>query len=122
MNFCKVKVIILKNKATILLFIFAMAGIALGVFFLIFGLKLDSSTMEMSSSTIKISQSAFDDGEVFLEVPDRMMASQDSAHAATMVSKTIYICTGSIFAFVSTTVAGLTVAKMAKEEEENQPK
>lgn len=89
-NFRKVRVIILKNKGTILFLLCALAGIALGVFFLIYGLKMDLDW--------------YDGYAFFMET-----------------SRTLYIILGSIFAFLCTCVAALTMVKLAKEEEENKP-
>lgn len=60
-----------------------LAGILLGVFFLIFGLKLD--------------------------IPGET--------AATIVSQTVYICVGSVLALVATSIAAVTLVKLANEEE-----
>lgn len=78
----------MKNKTTILLFMLSVAGLALGIFFLMFGLYLNDP----------------------VEV------------GAAMVSKTIYIVAGSLFAFVATCIAAVTLFKMAEEEEKNQKK
>ena len=115
----------MKNKATILLFFYAVAGIALGVFFLIFGLKMgnleDKPQYLSVDDVISPEDGVYFDGKVvYLDNPNTVLLNQNGEDAGTMVSKTIYICVGSIFAFVSASIAILTLVKLAKEEEENQ--
>ena len=105
----------MKNKATILLFFCAVAGIALGVFFLIFGLNMGN--LEEKPQYLSADDVYFTEEVVGFDNPNVMVLNQSGEDAGTMVSKTIYICVGSIFAFVSASIAILTLVKLAKEEE-----
>lgn len=136
----------MKSRSTILLFVCAVAGIALGVAFLIFGFKLESpQTTEVQVPPDLDSGFLYDDtnnyggsdnydfyastnegmsleDQMAMEFLNRMFNNQSDNTGAVMISKSIYICIGGVLAFVSTSVAAVMAAKMAKEEEENQPK
>ena len=118
--------IILKNKATILFFLCALAGIALGVFFLIFGLKMGTPEDQTQYLAAEGYMEDYDmdpwEREIYSQSPGSVQMNQSGQEAATMVCKTIYICVGSVLAFVSTCFAAMIVVKLAQEEEENQAK
>ena len=58
-------------------------------------------------------------GFFFLAVGLKMDVGSDGA---LQICQTLYIILGSFFAFICTSIAALTMVKLAKEEEDNKPK
>ncbi len=104
----------MKNKFTIFAFVSAVAGIALGVGLLIFGLKMDTGAEP--AGTAEAALIVEDEGRDELLVPEKLQQNNSAA----VVAQAVYVCVGSVFALVSTAAAGLALVKMAKEEEEGQ--
>lgn len=100
----------LKKKSTILIFLCAVAGIALGVGLLIYGCKIPVPAAEMNFWDVP----EYVGGDAFNYMMEASIRGGEIAAAT--ISRAIYICVGSVLALVSTSASVLALLKLSKEE------